>query len=256
MTLKDMFLRMVKKPKQVEDQEAFTIVYNPFRNPQPAEKPDYDPRGCVEIVGIWHTIQGEGPYAGRPAIFIRVAGCNLDCPGCDTDYTSMRVKMTPPQIVQQCLIMKLPKKSLVVITGGEPFRQDISSLCNLLLHSFDVQVETNGTLMMPRQVSPKVNIVCSPKSPTITPRLRVDAYKYILDAKHVDPDDGLPTSVLGNNLKPARPKEGDEDKPIYVQPMDAQDENENTANLEAAIQSCLRFNYTLCLQIQKIIGMP
>jgi len=51
-------------------------------NNQRREKMDSDPGGWLEIVSVWDTIQGEGPFAGSPAVFVRLAGCNLQCPFC------------------------------------------------------------------------------------------------------------------------------------------------------------------------------
>lgn len=148
--------------------------------------------------------------------------------------------------------------SLVVLTGGEPFRQNIRPLVGqLLLSGYKVQIETNGTAVGEGFPWSKVTIVCSPKTPEINPSLKVDYFKYVLDAEHVDELDGLPTSVLGMNLKPARPKpELHHGIPVYVQPADEGDEVKNAANVDAAIKSCFTHGYLLCLQIHKYLGLP
>ena len=232
-------------------------------NTQPVEKPHKSKKGEVWIHSIWQTIQGEGPYQGYPAIFIRVAGCNLMCPGCDTDYTSHRTIYNPQQLVTRVQGYKTPGR-LVVITGGEPFRQNITPLVRLLLNTrFPVQIETNGTYY-PGDDWPwtKACIVCSPKTPKIHPKIIVDCYKYVLDAEHVDPDDGLPSSALGMPGKPARPAinnvrmNSSGHIPVLLQPMDEQNEEKNTANLTAVMQSCMKFNYRIQLQIHKLLGLP
>lgn len=227
-------------------------------NTQKAEGPHYHPRGMVEVKKIWHTFQGEGPYQGHPAIFIRLAGCNLECPGCDTEYTQDRKLCNPGHIVMKCnkLATSL-QTSLVVITGGEPFRQNIVPLVNqLFLSGYDVQIETNGTLFISNLPYPKLTIVCSPKTPKINPDLEphIDYWKYVLDADHVDKEDGLPTSVLGLNLKPARPHP-ESDVPIYVQPMDSHDEEQTNKNAAATINSCIKHNYRISIQLHKILGL-
>src|SRR6202012_6048960 len=60
---------------------------------------DYNSDGTVDVHSIFKTIQGEGPYCGERALFIRLYGCNLRCPGCDTEYTATRNSMTPAEIV-------------------------------------------------------------------------------------------------------------------------------------------------------------
>lgn len=234
-------------------------------NLQQIEKAVFRTDGWLDIHHIFKTIQGEGPFAGTPAIFIRLAGCNLQCPLCDTDYTSHRTLLDPLQVAVQVNDIAGAIK-LVVITGGEPLRQNIVPVVERLIeHRFNVQVETNGTLWIPELPVQHENfsIVCSPK----TPRLNLDlvehliAFKYILHADYIDPEDGLPTISLGlnNPTKVARPPEEiygyDFDGLVYVQPVDVGDPKENKRHLDAAIKSCMKYNYTLCLQTQKIIGL-
>lgn len=241
---------MTTWPDDMQPKEA-------YRNQQPAEKPDQEANpATVQVHSIWPTIQGEGPYAGRGAVFIRVAGCNLQCPHCDTEYTSIRRKMNVIQVVEE---VRQYGGKLVVITGGEPFRQGISRMVRGLLNAHQiVQIETNGTLYLDNFPYSKVTIVCSPKTATINSRIKIDAYKYVLDADHVDPVDGLPTSALGMPTPPARPRDVDliAGVPIYVQPMDAQDPDKNAANVRVAVESAMRFDYSFCPQIHKLAGMP
>lgn len=229
-------------------------------NTQAIEVRDVSSPDLLDVHSIFYTIQGEGPFAGHPAVFIRLAGCNLQCPGCDTDYTSQRRKMSVTEITNQYI--KVSEGSeffpLVVITGGEPFRQNLKDLVERLAHFCQIQIETNGVLPIPNDLPRGVGIVCSPKTSKINPKNinRLSALKYVLHADSVDPDDGLPVKALDHNNsgKVARPPEifG---RPIYVQPMDCKDEAQNARNLEAAIKSCMTYGYTLQLQIHKIIGV-
>lgn len=222
-----------------------------YLNKQAPEKPTKHPRGLLDVQSMFPTIQGEGPFQGCPATFIRLAGCNLQCPGCDTDYTSARSLKNPVQLVA---LVKSFGQKLVVITGGEPFRQDlVPAVRQLLSIGCEIQIETNGSIMLPGLPYNRVTIVCSPKTPSVVTTLKIDYYKYVLDHKHVDEEDGLPTSVLGLPHKPARPRMG---VPVYVQPMDAQNEFETQLNIDAAIQSCMQYGYRFCYQIHKLIGMP
>lgn len=232
-------------------------------NTQVIEKKVDGNGGILDIVGIFKTIQGEGPFTGQPAIFVRLAGCNLQCPGCDTDYTTNRGKREVLDIVKEIEDIAEADESLkfpiVVVTGGEPFRQNITVLCNnLALKNYIVQVETNGSYAPIGELNPDVVIVCSPKAGSVNKEIaeRAACFKYVMSADSVDEEDGLPLMALGNVIKRklARPPEG-YDKPIYLQPMDAQDEATNEANLEAVKASCMKHNYTLQLQVHKILGV-
>jgi organic radical activating enzyme len=231
-------------------------------NEQPISKQELDPEGRLLVHSTWETIQGEGPFAGRPAIFVRLGGCNLRCPACDTDYTDGTVIRTVKELLAIVTTYTLPTK-LVVITGGEPFRQNIGPFVEALLKSnFEVQIETAGTLFVPGPWD-RVTIVCSPKTGRVNPLLRpyISAYKYIIDAENVSPRDGLPSWTMRSLLGPqiARPPE-DFEGPIYVQPLDdsrhkAYAKDNNKANRRAAVRSCLKYGYTLCLQLHKIVGL-
>lgn len=231
------------------------------KNTQPSEGVDYHEDGSLDVVRVWRTIQGEGPFAGNPAVFVRLAGCNLQCPACDTDYTGRRIRMSVDDLLTAILkdLCKTvrPSPPLVVLTGGEPLRQDVGPLCCALhVAGVMVQVETNGALG-PKIHYDHVIIVCSPKVPKIHERLadEVDYYKYVLQAGCVDPRDGLPTSILENGVRPARPRQDFEFHRVYVQPLDEGDQTLNEANAAAAVESSMRFGYRLGVQMHKYVGL-
>jgi organic radical activating enzyme len=250
-------------------------------NQQPIEKREAHPNGDLEIQSIFYTIQGEGPFAGTPAVFIRLAGCNLQCPGCDTDYTSQRRYMTIVDITTSvndaCGYNVI--SPLIVITGGEPFRQNLEPLLKRLRRLlYWVQIETNGTIQPPKDFEYEqdlgkrdgIYIVCSPKTGRVHPIFHEVAccFKYVMSYDSVSKIDGLPIKVLNHNVKSvvARPKyvtplyERDR-VPIYLEPMDhgigdnPDDLARNEASLEACKASCLRYGYILGLQLHKIIGV-
>lgn len=229
-------------------------------NTQPVEKRAARTDGAVEVVSVFLTIQGEGPFVGQPAVFVRTAGCNLDCPACDTDYTTGRRLVPAPDLLAKVKkANKHDSASLVVITGGEPFRQALGPFVGLLLEEgYEVQVETNGTLYDPSMAGLHADacIVCSPKTPKISAELIsvIDAYKYVLRAGSVLAEDGLPLSSLGAPAPPARPHPGFAGE-VFVQPEDDKDPETNAANLAAAVESCLRFGYRLSVQTHKIAGL-
>ncbi len=228
-------------------------------NTQPIEKLCVSDGMSLDVQSIFYTIQGEGPYTGHPAVFVRLAGCNLQCPGCDTDYTSDRKAMKPIEIASRILDLFPTGRGLVVITGGEPFRQNITPLCRQLIYSLmcSVQVETNGTLPPSHELPEAVKIVCSPKAGKVNAELakRAAAYKYVLSGTSVA-SDGLPGLVLGHSASPhvARPPSSYRGI-IYLQPMDAQDEEQNLQNQKVAVASCMEHGYVMQLQTHKILNL-
>jgi 7-carboxy-7-deazaguanine synthase len=226
----------------------------------------------LDFHSMFYTIQGEGPFSGHPSVFVRLAGCNLQCPGCDTEYTQGRRKKAVLEIVNDVadhMLMHQPCR-LVVITGGEPFRQNIGPLISHLreMLGVKVQVETNGvfgprTPMAERwEYDPDVYLVVSPKTKAIDPRIarNAAAYKYVIQADAVEPEDGLPRVALHHRATPhvARPahdwrkrKEGSP-LPIYLSPMDEHNPEYGKRNLVAARDSCLKHGYILGVQLHKL----
>lgn len=231
--------------------------------PRPA---DFNENGAVHLHSYFPTIQGEGPFCGERALFFRLNGCNLRCPGCDTEYTNTDMFVNPAFFVNTAKELGWAEGALVVITGGEPFRQNIAPMCRaLVMAGYRVQVETNGVLFndgLPFDpvdepiFEKKMSIVCSPKTSRIDERLfeYADAFKYVLRLGDISEDDGLPLRALGHKATPhvARPRPG---ALVYVQPMDEGNAEANYLNLQAAIQSCMKFGYRLQIQVHKIINM-
>jgi len=207
----------------------------------------------LAVVEVFATLQGEGVYTGWPAVFVRLGGCNLACNFCDTEFEAFS------EIVLSVLVQDITEKAneagvrvrnLVVITGGEPLRQNIAPLCTALLEKgFRVQIETNGTLY--RDLPEGVDIVCSPKAPDgkyfpIRPDLlpRIRAFKFIVSAE------------LGAYHDVAEVGQSQAHIPVYVQPMDAGDATKNAANMAHAAGLAQQYGYILSLQTHKILGIP
>lgn len=115
----------------------------------------------MRITEIFHSIQGESSYAGRPCVFVRTTGCNLRCVWCDTAYSFHGGRdMTVDEIVAE--IRRLgPDCRLVELTGGEPLLQkDVGDLADTLLAAgYTVLCETSGSVPVDRVPAAVVKIV-------------------------------------------------------------------------------------------------
>jgi organic radical activating enzyme len=232
--------------------------YNKEQNVANTQQPEiitYNPE-MINYHHAWETVQGEGPYVGRPAVFVRLAGCNLSCSFCDTEYTKER--STVSYSVLTSIVKDIRRSGLVVITGGEPMRQDISLFVGLLLsEDYDVQIETNGTVYRDLPWDhPNLTMVCSPKSVgRVLPKLasRVTAWKFVV---------GAPVNINGNGLSNLRltveymeSLQIKWDAPVFVQPRDDGNEAANQINLDLALVIVARHDWRLSLQTHKLIGL-
>lgn len=119
----------------------------------------------MKVIEIFESIQGEGTFLGMPAIFVRLGGCNLHCPFCDTknSWGDQGVEKEIGDIVSEVLSYHSP---IVVITGGEPsINADLIPLAKMLKQGGKkVHLETNGTHDVDHTYFDW--IVCSPKKET------------------------------------------------------------------------------------------
>ncbi len=130
---------------------------------------DREGRGLTlfQISEIFQSIQGESTYAGVPCVFIRLAGCNLECDWCDTTYANepgAGAEMTLDEIVGEVEKFNVDQ-GLVEITGGEPCRQPgTPELTRRLLSiGYCVLLETNGSVSLealPEGVVKIVDVKC------------------------------------------------------------------------------------------------
>jgi organic radical activating enzyme len=230
-------------------------------------KPYPDDDGSLKVHSFWYTIQGEGPDAGRPAVFVRLSHCNLRCFFCDTQFDTGEVRECVEiayDVVKLAMVNKCP---LVVITGGEPFLQNVGPFIALVNQAgIAVSIETAGTVFLPSIprlfAKDSVNkIVCSPKTPLLSPNLipHIHSLKYIIRAGEVDESDGLPcmsTQIPGKITKIYRPCQSlPEGTPIYVQPMDEANETERMKNIMETAAVCMKFGYRLSIQLHKLVGV-
>ena len=201
------------------------------------------PADSLFVTSMFFTLQGEGPYAGQPALFIRLAKCNLDCSFCDTffddgdwmtfgeleskinaainDFWLKQGKATPTWANNG--INNYPGVVLVM-TGGEPLLQEnITEFMRQQLPRFRaVQVESNG--IPETEVPAGVTLVCSPKciekngvavkylAPSNTILARADCLKFVMTADADSPYNNIPD--WAHEWKRANPH-----KEIYCSPM-------------------------------------
>jgi 7-carboxy-7-deazaguanine synthase len=100
----------------------------------------------LRVTEIFHSIQGESSHVGRPCVFVRLAGCNLRCRWCDSEYTfTGGEKISIDDVMQR---VRSYECNLVEVTGGEPLAQKeaftlIEQLGN---DGFEVLIETSGSI--------------------------------------------------------------------------------------------------------------
>jgi 7-carboxy-7-deazaguanine synthase (Cx14CxxC type) len=201
---------------------------------------------------IFLTLQGEGLQAGRRAVFLRFAGCNLwtgrerdragaQCTFCDTDFVGTDGE-NGGRYEAESLAAKVEalwgdgERRLVVVTGGEPMLQLDAPLIDALhARGFEVAVETNGTLPAPAGLD---WICVSPKAGTKVVQRSGKELKLVWPQQGIDPDE-----LAGWDFDH-----------FLIQPMDGA---EKEASLAAAIDFVLKNpRWRLSLQTHKLLGLP
>lgn len=190
----------------------------------------------LQLAEIFYSIQGEGSWAGTPAVFVRLAGCNLACDFCDTDYSTKFFASVADVVAT--VRDAAPDCPMVVLTGGEPLAQaDAPALIDALRRDGRrVHVESNGTIFT--ELPEDVWLCVSPKE-RVDPRMaaRADEAKLIVDRRV--PEEHLPLFT---------------EKPtILLQP-----EGNKPANVAAALEYAKAHprRFRLSLQTHKFIGVP
>jgi 7-carboxy-7-deazaguanine synthase len=124
------------------------------------------------ISEIFHSLQGEGPSAGTPAIFVRLQGCDVGCAWCDSRYTWPPSGGEPlPLDAVLARARAAGAADLLVVTGGEPLEhQGIAALLERAANDWPrVEIETSG-IAPPPFSAPRLHYNVSPKLPSATPR--------------------------------------------------------------------------------------
>ncbi len=102
---------------------------------------------AMQIIEIYKSLQGESSYTGLPCVFVRLAGCNLRCTWCDSEYTFKGGQRMCLEEIEAEVHRLSPEGGLVEITGGEPLLQEREALAlmdQLLAAGYTVLLETSG----------------------------------------------------------------------------------------------------------------
>lgn len=119
----------------------------------------------MKVAEIFLSRQGEGANCGRETVFLRFAGCNLNCPWCDTDWKNGN-DISANDIIREIEKFELDKKFLVV-TGGEPLLQEnlYPLLATLKRLGWEIALETNGLINLSPELKNSIDYVAvSPKA--------------------------------------------------------------------------------------------
>lgn len=254
-------------------------------NEQPQFPVRVDNGRWLAVQNIRHGLKPHGPMEGKPAVFIDMAGCHLACTWCNVDYTSsvheQRQQLHIDDILEAVSNHARHGTTLVVISGGEPCRQNIAPLMQALLEDVStpinhVVVETSG------MIAPQggdilfddgfpldkrfVTFVVSPKLSRVDPWFykRADHWLYVAAAGDVHPADGLPYKrtqrqavVIARTA--AERANSDFDSPaimrppsarkvtVWLRPVEDVIGNVSTADLKAVVESCTSRGYRLAL---------
>ncbi|MFN2460064.1 MAG: 7-carboxy-7-deazaguanine synthase QueE [Candidatus Velthaea sp.] len=136
----------------------------------------------LQLAEIFYSVQGEGTWTGTPAVFVRLAGCNLACDFCDTDY-ALKFLASVEDVVQR-VRNESGACPMVILTGGEPLAQteSLDLIAALRADGRRVHIESNGTLAAP--LPDDVWLTVSPKE-RLHPAAaaRADEAKLIVDGR-------------------------------------------------------------------------
>jgi organic radical activating enzyme len=190
---------------------------------------------ALQLAEIFYSVQGEGAWTGTPAAFVRLAGCNLACAFCDTDY-ALRFIAGVDDVVAR-VRAEAGACPMVIVTGGEPLAQraTLALIDALRADGRRVHIESNGTIDIPLPAD--VWLTVSPKE-RLHPAMaaRANEVKLIVDGR-------VPEEWLAA-FPPATQ--------VFLQP-----EGNKPANVALAVAAAQRepARYRLSLQTHKFIGV-
>ena len=192
----------------------------------------------LKVKEIFYSLQGEGGRQGEASVFIRLAGCNLDCSFCDTDYQG-GISMKTEEIISH--IRQFPSK-WIIWTGGEPTLQLTDKIIDFFHQEGYLQaIESNGTNPLPLRLDYRV---ISPKGEDISYARKnnpeVEEVRIPMSAGAALPDiETLPTA-----------------KCYYLSPIFETDTEKTRANIDYCVEQVKQHpRWRLSLQVHKLIGI-
>lgn len=233
---------------------------------------DAGPSATLRVREVFATLQGEGPFSGLPAVFIRMSGCHLACTFCDTHWSEenderiSHADLAERAIAKWAQCMGTDHVPLFVITGGEPLVQDIEPLIVALhKHAPDahIQIETAGSFYREIVSEEYVTVVVSPKTSFVHPMIAntAAAYKYIIRATDkFHAEFGTPLSSTqrtdDRDVIIALPPRHLPPENVFLQPCDEGDAETNAANLHKCYEIAMQHGYRVGIQLHKIMNLP
>lgn len=208
----------------------------------------------IKVSRIFNSIQGEGPFIGSPSIFVRLHGCNLKCPFCDTPQLSPPRDMSVKEILDEMVRININSYSRVVVTGGEPLLQNIQELLISIQRVFlKPDLETNGML----QPSPRIwnfcNLIISPKNERVLQEYipYASGMKFLIHPGVSEEENlRLVRFYISRGLPVSR---------VWLQPVSPPEFHLNSPNqmshYQWVISLCLKHGYRFSPQIHKIFGV-
>ncbi len=135
----------------------------------------------MELSEIFYSLQGESSYTGLPCVFVRLAGCNLRCTYCDTQYAyDLEFTLSVEGIIKE--VEKYHPVKLVEITGGEPLLQNdsIALMNKLIKKGYTVLLETNNSISL-KEVPKEIIKIVDFKTPSsgMSDKMLWDNIQYI-----------------------------------------------------------------------------
>ena len=224
----------------------------------------------MRIIETFKSLQGEGSDSGTPAFFVRLTGCNVHCPFCDTKESwdvNSGIEVDVEDLIKE-VKENLPKNGIIVITGGEPFLQteELREFLECLSdESLDhlVRIETSASApiseitlkkfpLVELNISPKFN---APANSLYWDYFPVNEFRFAVE----DTDEGNKQTLnwFMSMLKEYPSIRRESYGKIYLSPIIKGDirKHENELWIKAVADFCKTHDFRFSLQIHKLLGI-